>query len=85
MKERMAGLEQDRGRAQEELCRLLTAPKEELPDGEPAEFAVLETFDKDRLKKLIKKVVVYGEDRIEIVWKVKNPFEKELSGGGMYL
>lgn len=85
VKERMAGLEQDRGRVQEELCRLLTAPKEELPDGELAEFAVLEAFDKDRLKKLIRKVAVYGEDRIEIVWKVKNPFEKELPGGGMYL
>ena len=40
---------------------------------------MLETFDKDRLKTLIEKVAVYGEDAIEIVWKVKNPFGSEVS------
>lgn len=28
---------------------------------------------------LIEKVVVYGEDAMEIVWKVRNPFEGEVS------
>ncbi|MBD5463466.1 MAG: hypothetical protein HDR24_10505 [Lachnospiraceae bacterium] len=40
---------------------------------------VLATFDKDRLKALIEKVVVYGEDAMEIVWKVRNPFDSEVS------
>lgn len=26
---------------------------------------------------LVEKVVVYGEDAMEIVWKVRNPFEAE--------
>jgi hypothetical protein len=39
----------------------------------------LEIFDKDRLKGLIEKVVVYGEDAVEIVWKVGNPFRNENS------
>lgn len=46
---------------------------EEILDGELAEFSVLESFDKDRLKMLIDKVNVYGADAIEIVWKVENP------------
>lgn len=52
---------------------------EEISDGELAELSALDTFDKDRLKELIDKVIVYGEDAIEIVWKVDNPFQAELS------
>lgn len=52
--------------------------QEELPDKELAELSVLESIDKDRLKMLIDKVVVYGEDAIEIVWKVGNPFNAEI-------
>lgn len=48
---------------------------EEIPDGELAELSVLGSFDKDRLKTLIDKVIVYGADAIEIVWKVGNPFQ----------
>ena len=48
---------------------------EEIPDTELAELSVLESFDKKRLKALIDKVVVYGADAIEIVWKVGNPFQ----------
>ena len=48
---------------------------EEIPDTELAELSVLEFFDKKRLKALIDKVVVYGADAIEIVWKVGNPFQ----------
>lgn len=33
----------------------------------------------ERLKALIDKVIVYGEDAIEIVWKVGNPFETEIT------
>lgn len=38
---------------------------------------MLDEFDKDRLKMLMEKVVVYGEDAIEIVWKVANPLTDE--------
>ena len=38
------------------------------------EVSELEVFDKDKLKVLIEKVVVYGADAMEIVWKVQNPF-----------
>lgn len=48
---------------------------EQLPDEELAELSVLESFDKDRLKMLIDKVIVYGADAIEIIWKVGNPFQ----------
>ena len=42
-------------------------------------LSVLKTFGVDRLKALIEKVAVYDEDAIEIVWKVQNPFESEVS------
>lgn len=48
---------------------------EEIPDKELAGLSELEFFDKDKLKVLIEKVVVYGEDAMEIVWKVENPFK----------
>lgn len=51
---------------------------EEIPDEELAELSVLESFDKERLKALIDKVIVYGADAIEIVWKVNNPFNAEI-------
>lgn len=44
-----------------------------------AELSELEIFDKDRLKTLIEKVAVYGEDAVEIVWEVRNPFDGEIS------
>lgn len=47
----------------------------EIPDETLLEFSTLDTFDKDRLKVLIDKVLVYGEDSIEIVWKVDDPFK----------
>jgi len=50
----------------------------EILGGELAEISVLESFDKDRLKMLIDKVIVYGADAIEIVWKVGNPFNAEI-------
>ncbi len=58
---------------------LIVPVKEELPDKELAELSVQESFDKDRLKMMIDKVVVYGEDAIEIVWKVGNPFQVEIT------
>ena len=64
--------------AYEKACEVVTERvKEEIPDGELAELSVLESFDKDRLKVLIDKVIVYGSDAIEIVWKVGNPFRTE--------
>ena len=75
-KARMEELEQIKSEAQAELDSMQTVSNtEEIPDGELAELSVLESFDKDRLKMLIDKVIVYGADAIEIVWKVGNPFQ----------
>ncbi len=76
---RMEELEQIKSEAQAELNSIQTVSKpEEIPDTELAELSVLESFDKDRLKMLIDKVIVYGADAIEIVWKVGNPFNAEI-------
>ena len=50
---------------------------EEISDEELNGLSELEVFDKDRLKVLIEKVIIYGEDAMEIVWKVQNPFKAE--------
>ncbi len=77
---RMEELEQARREAQAELDRTQEIScSEEIPDRELAELSELETFDKDRLKTLIEKVIVYGKDAMEIVWKVENPFKAENS------
>ena len=52
------------------------AGPEEIMDVELAGRFVLETFDVDRLKGLIEKAVVYGDDVIEVVW---NAFDSEVS------
>lgn len=79
-KARMEELEQIKSEAQAELNSMQTVSKpEEIPDTELAELSVLESFDKERLKALIDKVIVYGADAIEIVWKVGNPFETEIT------
>lgn len=44
--------------------------EKEIPDKILMVFSTLDTFDKDRLKVLVHKVLVYGEDCIEIMWKV---------------
>lgn len=76
----MEELEQSRREAQAELDRMQElADPEEITDGELEGLSVLDTFDVDRLKTLIDKVAVYDEDAIEIVWKVRNPFESEVS------
>lgn len=79
-KARMEELEQIRNEAQTELDSMHTVSEtEEIPDEELAELSILESFDKDRLKVLIDKVIVYGADAIEIVWKVGNPFNAEIA------
>ena len=50
------------------------AGSEGVADEELAGLSVLEVFDRERLKVLIEKVVVYEEDVMEIVWKVLSPF-----------
>ena len=76
---RMEELEQIKSAALEELDSLQAISEpEEIPNEKLAEFSVLESFDKDRLKMLIDKVIVYGADAIEIVWKVGNPFKAEI-------
>lgn len=75
---RMEELEQIKSAALEELDSLQAVSEPgEMPDEKLTEFSVLESFDKDRLKTLIDKVIVYGSDGIEIVWKVGNPFNAE--------
>lgn len=77
---RQEELERIGSEAQAELDSMQTiSVTEEIPDKELAELSVLESFDKDRLKTLIDKVIVYGEDAIEIVWKVGNPFQAEIT------
>ncbi len=75
---RMEELERTRRGAQAELDRMqeVSGP-EEISDEELNGLSELEVFDKDRLKVLIEKVIVYGEDAMEIVWKVQNPFKAE--------
>ena len=46
---------------------------------ELAVLSGLEAFDKYRLKVLIEKVVVFEENAVEIVRKVRNPFWVEAS------
>ena len=77
---RMEELERARCEAQAELDRMQeVSGSEEISDVELTGLSELEIFDKDRLKALIEKVIVYGEDAMEIVWKVRNPFEGEVS------
>ena len=77
---RMEELEQARRGAQAELERMQeVSGSEEISDEELNGLSELEVFDKDRLKTLVDKVVVYGEDAMEIVWKVGNPFKAENS------
>ena len=75
---RMEELERARRGAQAELDRMqeVSGP-EEISDEELNGLSELEVFDKDRLKVLIEKVIIYGEDAMEIVWKVQNPFKAE--------
>ncbi len=40
----------------------------------------LETFDKDRLLTVIDSVLVYSEERIEIIWKMNDGFFSEVAG-----
>lgn len=79
-KVRLEELKREKDEAQAELDRMqAVSGSERIADKELAELSKLKTFDKDRLKTLIEKVVVYGEDAMEIVWKVENPFKAENS------
>lgn len=79
-KVRLEELEREKDEAQAELDRMQAVPgSERIADEELAELPRLGTFDKDRLKTLIEKVVVYGEDAMGIVWKAENPFKAENS------
>ena len=43
-------------------------------------LASLDTFDKGKLATVIDSVVVYSEERIEIVWKMDDWFFREVAG-----
>ncbi len=36
----------------------------------------MESFDREKIQKIIKKVIINGEDNIEIVWNTDDPFFK---------
>ena len=79
-KARMEGLGQSRRETQVKLYHMKEIDSsEEISDEELAGLSVLETFDVDKLITLVEKVVVYGGDAKEIVWKVRNPFDSEVS------
>lgn len=43
-------------------------------------LASLDTFDKEKLAAVIDSVVVYSEERIEIVWRMDDCFFGEIAG-----
>lgn len=49
-------------------------------EAELEELASLDTFDKEKLAAVIDSVVVYSEERIEIVWKMDDCFFSEIAG-----
>ena len=49
-------------------------------DAELECLAILETFDKGKLAIVIDRVLVYSEERIEIIWKMDDWFFKETAG-----
>ncbi|MCI8560834.1 MAG: hypothetical protein HFH03_06920 [Dorea sp.] len=76
----MEELERVMCEAQAELDRAREVfGSEGVTDEELVGLSELEVFDKERLKVLIEKVVVYEADAVEIVWKVGNPFRGENS------
>ena len=79
-KARMEELEQIRSAALAELDNMqVMTGTEEIADAELAELSMLESFDKDKLKALIDRVIVYDADAVEVIWKVDNPFRSEVS------
>ena len=77
---RMEDLERVMCEARAELDQVReVSGSEEVTDEALEGLSELEVFDKERLKVLIEKVVVYGADAVEIVWKVGNPFRGENS------
>ena len=74
-KKRLEELEGIKNNALEELERLRSISDETgICDADLQEISALDNFELDRLRLLIEKVIVYGEDEIEIVWKVDDPF-----------
>lgn len=74
-KKRLEKLERTKDDALEELENLQgTSDDTAVCDEDLQEISALNNFDLDRFKLLIEKVIVYGEDEIEIVWKVDDPF-----------
>ena len=49
-------------------------------DAQLAGLTSLDTFDKEKLAAVIDSVVVYSEERIEIVWKMDDWFFSEMAG-----
>lgn len=74
---RLQELERIKDDALEELENLRSTSDDTVVcDADLQEISALDNFDLDRFKLLIEKVIVYGEDEIEIVWKVDDPFAR---------
>lgn len=76
-KKRLEELDKIKENAMEELESLqIISDDTRICDADLQEISALDNFDLDRLKLLIEKVIVYGEDEIEVVWKVDDPFAR---------
>ena len=72
---RLEELERIKDDALEELENMQSIQNQsEVCDADLKDFSELDSFNMDKLKLLIDKVIVYGEDEIEIVWRVDDPF-----------
>ncbi|MCD8069539.1 MAG: recombinase family protein [Lachnospiraceae bacterium] len=81
LKDRLAALDSQIAQTKqaiEDHSKKLSAMSESA--GKLGELAALDTFDKEKLSLLIKKIYVYGPERIEILWNADDIFWKESLG-----
>ena len=89
MEDEDVSLNQKRSKAMveqiDELHQKIEQLKSELPteDNSAGKFETqleniinMESFDREKIQKVIKKVIINGEDNIEIVWNTDDPFFK---------
>ena len=87
MEDEDVSLNQKRSKAMveqiDELHQKIEQLKSELPteDNSAGKFDTqleniinMESFDREKIQKVIKKVIINGEDNIEIVWNTDDPF-----------
>ena len=74
IEERMPELKEEIVRIKERILHM----KER--EAELEGLASLDTFDKEKLATVIESIIVYSEERIEIVWKMDDWFFREIAG-----